>query len=537
MSGSARRPEKKARFQSGEWRKFHFPFDEKVNFGFPQCMKMPLACSFLLCAVALSQGRPPNVLILCADQLRYQSVGYAGDKQAITPNIDKLAEQGVNFRQFVANTPVCSAFRASLLTGKYASSTGVVVNELRLNPNHDSIAHVFKKAGYSCELIGKWHLWANQAGKHAMTENAFVPPGEYRMGFDGFWAGYNFNHQNYRARYWRDSPEPIAIDGFGSTHFTDLVIDRLNTHAKDDQPFFMMVAYSPPHDPWVPGNVPAEWLEKFKQVEFPYPATMKDVPDQRMDRNTQQKRWDNYWKPQMDALQRVYYAMTSALDQEIGRVLKSLQDTGLTDNTIVVFTSDHGEMFGAQGRVFKMTFYEEAARVPFVIRWPGKIPGGLVSDACVSTVDMMPTLLGLAGQPIPPGVEGMDVSHLAQGKVGKEPEFALLQGMGHTFLWNDGFEWRALRDKQYTYARYLSDGKELLFDNLNDPIQSKDLTMDLPDVVVRLRKQMNARMAELGDPFKPCSWYRDNWTENRVIMRGGKGGFQRTLYPQVMVDP
>ena len=238
----------------------------------------------------------------------------------------------------------------------------------------------------------------------------------------------------------------------------------------------------------------------------------------------------------MDALQRVYYAMTSALDQEIGRVLKSLQDTGLTENTIVVFTSDHGEMFGAQGRVFKMTFYEEAARVPFVIRWPGKIPGGLVSDACVSTVDMMPTLLGLAGQPIPPGVEGMDVSHLAQGKVGKEPEFALLQGMGHTFLWNDGFEWRALRDKQYTYARYLSDGKELLFDNLNDPIQSKDP----PWICLMwswLTETDERSHGGTRDPFKPCSWYRDNWTENRVIMRGGKGGFQRTLYPQVMVDP
>ena len=489
----------------------------------------------VLFSIRLSAAERPNVIILCADQLRYQSIGYAGDEKALTPHIDRLAGEGISFRQFVANTPVCSAFRASLLTGKHASTTGVVVNELRLNPNHDSLAHVFKKAGYATDLIGKWHLWANQAGGHAKVENAYVPPGPYRMGFDSYWAGYNFNHANYKAWYFLDTPEPIRIEGFGPTHFTDLAMERIKTHAKSEQPFFMLLAYSPPHDPWIPGNVPPEWLEKFKDVEFPYPATMQDEPDPRMDRNTQQKRWDNYWKPQMDALQRVYYAMTAALDEQVGRVLAQLEASGLADNTIVVFTSDHGEMFGAQGRVFKMTFYEEAARVPWVIRWPGKVPQGQVSDASVSTVDLMPTILGLAKQPIPKGVEGMDVSQVAKGEDGPVPEAALLQGMGHTFLWNDGFEWRALRDGQYTYARYLSDGKELLFDNVNDPIQSKDLAGSQPEALERLRKQMNARMEALGDPFKPCSWYRDNWTEDRLIMRGGKGGFERTLYPNVKV--
>src|SRR5262245_31936383 len=116
-----------------------------------------------------------------------------------------------------------------------------------------------------------------------------------------------------------------------------------------------------------------------------------------------------------------------------------------------------------------MTFYDEAARIPLLIRWPAQIPAGRVSDAAMSTPDLMPTLLGLMSRPIPRQVEGMNLSHLARGVRGPEPDFAFLQGMGHTHLWENGFEWRAVRDKRYTYARYLRDGKELLFDNIEDP--------------------------------------------------------------------
>ena len=108
-----------------------------------------------------SKSSKPNIIIVIADQLRYQSVGYAGDRKAITPHIDRLATESINFSNYVVSTPVCSATRATLWTGKYASSTGVVVNELRVNPNHDSIAHVLNDDGYTCDFIGKWHIWAN----------------------------------------------------------------------------------------------------------------------------------------------------------------------------------------------------------------------------------------------------------------------------------------------------------------------------------------------------------------------------------------
>lgn len=476
-------------------------------------------------------GKRPNILVLVADQLRYQSVGYSGDKKAITPNIDQLAKEGMNFKNFVANTPVCSAFRASLLTGKYASSTGVVVNELRLNPNQDTLPHVLNAAGYKSELIGKWHLWANKAGGHGRVENAYTPPGPHRLGFDSFWAGYNFGHSNFHARYYRDTPEVIRIKGFGTTHFVNLAIDRLKEHQKNESPFFMMMAFSPPHDPFSLGNAPKKWAEKFKDTKFPLPKTFKERPDPKMDRNADPKKWKKHWKPNLERMMRGYYAMTSALDEEIGRVMKALKDLGLEEDTIVIFTSDHGEMFGAQGRIFKMIFYEESARVPFLIRWPKNIKAGSVSDACMSTVDIMPTLLGLCGLDSPRQVEGMNLAPITKGEKGFEPEFALLQGMGHTYLWKDGYEWRALRSKQYTYARYLVDGEELLFDNLNDPEQSIDLAKNPKHekLLKTLREKMNAKMKELNDEFKPCSWYRDNWTKNREIVRAAKGPFKREM--------
>jgi arylsulfatase A-like enzyme len=177
-------------------------------------------------------------------------------------------------------------------------------------------------------------------------------------------------------------------------------------------------------------------------------------------------------------------------------------------------------MFGAQGRRAKNIFYEEAVRVPFLIRWPGCIPAGRTVDACLNTPDVMPTLLSLMGLPVPDEVEGTDLSHCALGRPGPEPEAAFMQGMGATAIWEDGHEWRALRDKRHTYAVYRADGRELLFDNQADPYQTQDLAADPGHAAVRerFRGAIQDRMAVLGDRFEACSWYRDHWTADRVIV-------------------
>ena len=444
----------------------------------------------------------PNLIYVFADQLGYSRCGYAGDEKARTPNLDAFAAQGVNFRQAVSNMPVCSAHRASLLTGKYPTTTGMVINELRMRTNHECVGHVLSRAGYQTGYIGKWHLYANQLGRHEDPKNSFVPPGPNRLGFDGYWAAYNFHHRYYNAYYHTDSPEKISYGegAYEPDAQTDMAIGFLEKAAKADKPFALVLSYGTPHDPWAPSNVPPKYREMFQDVAFPNPR--KSLPS---------------WR-------RHYYAMTANLDWNLGRLLAAVRKVGLADNTILAFSSDHGEMFGAQGRRAKNTFYEEAARVPLLVRWPGRIPAGEVSDACISTVDIMPTLLSRAGLGVPKDAEGMDLAHCALGKKGAEPDAAFLQNTGACAAWEDGHEWRALRDKRYTYAIYRRDRSELLFDNVADPYQTKNLAGDPghKPAMDRFRDMLAARMKSLNDTFETCTWYRDNWTRDRIILRGAK---------------
>ena len=471
----------------------------------------------------------PNLVYVFADQLRYMSCGYAGDKLAHTPNIDRLAAGGVDFQNCVSMTPVCSAYRASLMTGKYTTSTGMVINELRLSPEHECFGHALTRGGYRTGYIGKWHLWANQLGHHDDDRNAFTPPGPYRLGFDGYWAGYNFHHRNFNGYYYEDRPEKIRYRRpgverpFEPDAQTDMAIDFIKTAAKGDQPFSLFLSYGTPHDPWGWDNVPEEFADMFRKVRFPKPPNYSAEQDPYADG------WGTMgatYLKNLDQYRQGYYAMTANLDRNLGRLIDTLRTSGELDNTIVVFTSDHGEMFGAHGRRAKNIFYEEAARVPFLVHWPGRIPGGSVSDACLNTPDIMPTVLGLMDLPVPQAAEGTDLSHCALGQAGPEPEAALLQNTGACAAWRDGYEWRALRDKQFTYAVYRRDGTELLLDNRNDPYQIHNLAAD-PKHAERLdhyRKMLQRRMHELGDDFPNSTWYRDHWTVDRNIIRGAKGG-------------
>ncbi|MFS4418014.1 sulfatase [Maribacter sp. 2307ULW6-5] len=479
--------------------------------------------------MAQQKAKKPNIIYVMADQLRHDMMGYSGNYKAITPNLDKMATEGLNFENCVSVTPVCAPHRASLLTGKYSSSTGMVTNEIRINPNQKTIGHVLTDNGYETGYIGKWHLWANIAGHHGELRTAYIPPGPYRLGFDGYWAAYNFNHRSYQGYFFEDTEERKTYDKpYEPEAQFDMAMDFVEKKSKEEAPFALFLSVGVPHDPWVKDNVPEEFYDMFKDVAFKLPDNWQDSPDGYMDRNTDPEKWLSYWKENIPEQKRVYYAMVASLDVYMGRLMKKLKTLGIDEDTIVIFSSDHGEMFGENGRVFKLTFYESAARIPLLVRWPGKIPAGLISDAPINTPDLMPTMLGLANLPIPESVEGMDLSAICLGKNGKEPDFAFLQGMGHTYLWKDGHEWRALRSKRFTYAKYLVDGSELLFDNLKDPQQTKNLVNDpfYADVYADMKQKMMAKMNMLNDEFKPMSWYRDNWLDgNRNIIKSAKGAF------------
>lgn len=469
-----------------------------------------------------ASGRKPNLIYLFADQLRYQSVGYAGDPLAITPNIDRFAAESVDFCNAIASAPVCTAYRAALFTGKYTTSNGMVINELRMNPNQRCFGHVLTDAGYRTSYIGKWHLYANELGNHDDPRNSFVPRGRHRLGFDGEWKAYNFHHVYYGAYYHTETPEKIFYgDGvFEPDAQTDFAIDFIERAAKEPEPFALFLSLGTPHDPWGPNNVPARFLEMHAGREFPNPPNYKPVNDA-----PYADAWARMTDVDREALtdwRRTYYAQTTSLDWNFGRLLDALERAGVADDTVVVFTSDHGEMFGAQGRRAKNIFYEEACRIPLLVRWPACGRRGAKSDVCLSTVDIMPTLLSMLGLEAPRGVEGMDLSHCVVGAEGQEPDAAFMQICGATADWIDGHEWRALRDKRYTYAVYRVDRKELLFDNVADRWQRWNLAVDPAhaDLLAKYRRMLADKMANLGDTFEACTWYRDHWTDgDRNIIR------------------
>jgi arylsulfatase A-like enzyme len=484
-----------------------------------------------------SENRP-NVLVVLADQLGLNHCGYGrywgqnpyyGTPKAITPNINQFALQGANFTNAVANTPVCSAFRASLMTGKYTTSHGMVINELRLNPYQDCLGHSLTRGGYNTAYIGKWHIYANVLGDHSNPDNSFVPRGVHRLGFNGFWAAYNFHHDYYNTYYHTESKEKVfwGPGVYEPDGQTDLAINWLKCNAqKSSRPFSMVLSWGTPHDPWNDANVPAEYRAMFSGTSMPNSPNYKPTNDPYADAWASLSDTD---RSALESWRRNYYAMTTNLDWNFGRLMKYLDDSGLAENTIVIFSSDHGEMFGAQGRRAKNIFYDEVARIPCLVRWPNHVPAGLTSDVCISTVDFMPTILGLVNLPIPSRVEGMNLSHVALNQAGPEPDAVFLQGTGATANWNTGHEWRAIRNKQYTYAKYRitrSDAaQELLFDNIADPYQMTNLATDsnYQTTLQQMQAKLAEKMSSVSDTFEASTVYRDQWTNNRMILRGARG--------------
>ena len=465
----------------------------------------------------------PNLVYLFADQLRYQSCGFSGDPFAQTPNMDQLASQGVNFVNATSCSPVCAPYRASLLTGKYQSSHGLVINELRLSPNHKCFGHVLTDHNYQTAYIGKWHLWANELGNHHKVQNAFVPPGPYRLGFDGHWAGYNFNHNSYNASYFSDTCQPIPYKDYEPDSQTEMAIQFIKDACLKDTSFALFLSWGPPHAPWHTENVPAEYADIFKDIDIPL------RPNYSVEQDPHADAWGNMGEGYANKLKgnmRGYYAQTANIDWNLGKIMKAIDQLGIAEDTILVFTSDHGEMFGSHGRRAKNIFYEESCHVPFLLSWSEENFTKPTTDICLNTPDIMPTILSLMNLPIPSEVEGNDLSHSIYGRSGFEPDAALLQSMGTTAAWQNETEWRALRDKRYTYATYRKNGKECLFNNIEDPYQLTNLASN-PSSKNRLkyyRDMLAERMRDLNDTFENCCWYRDHWTVDRNIIQGAKGG-------------
>ncbi len=434
--------------------------------------------------------RPLNVLFLFPDQMRAQAMACMGNPDVKTPNLDRLAAEGLLFRNHFANSPVCCPARAIILTGKYAHSNGMLANDLRLRESELSVAEVFAEAGYRTGFVGKWHLDGGP------RQPGWVPPGARRQGFE-FWAANQVSHAHFDTHYFRDTPDPIPIKRFEAEAWTDIGIDFLRQTKDDPRPFFLTVQMGPPHDPYL---APDEYMQMYDPESITLrPNFAGDESDRELEPNPYVK------TPGRNEIA-AYYAMVTAVDDQVGRILEELDSLGLRESTVVIVSSDHGDMLGSHGARLKRKPWEESIRVPGIVRHPQAAPGR-ETDALFSHVDIAPTLLSLCGLGVPPAMQGADLSPVILGASDAGPEAAYFQIFGPFLAGGVEHSWRGIRTSRHMYARR-PDGPWVLYDLEADPHELTNLVEDpgSESLLEQLDALLSRWMEDTGD-----SWLYD-WT-------------------------
>jgi len=413
----------------------------------------------------------PNVVFLFADQWRAQSVGYM-DKQVKTPRIDTFARESLSFTNAISTCPICTPYRASLLTGQYPLTHGLFMNDLCMDVNTPKLGDIFKRAGYDTAWVGKWH--ADGHGR-----KAYIPP-ERRGGFE-YWKALECSHDYERSLYYAgDEREPRMWEGYDAIAQTRDAAGFLESR-RGDKPFLLAVSWGPPHNSYE--IVPEKYRAMYEPAEIRLPPNVPPECEAQARRDLQG-----------------YFAHISALDDCVGEILDSLEGLGLAENTVFVLTSDHGDCVWSHctpetGNVNKQRPYEESIHVPFLLRAPGMETGE--SDALLAPQDILPTLCGLCGVPCPDTVEGRDVF------AGPPREGALLAGYVPFCDWGPkrgGFPYRGIRTGRYMYAER-HDGPWLLYNILDDPYELHNLVGDAA-LAEELRGLMVELMEEQGDRFE-----------------------------------
>lgn len=460
----------------------------------------------------------PNLLFVFADQWRRQSVGFMGEEQVYTPQMDSFASEGLIFDNAISNCPLCSPFRASLFSGKHPLSTGVFTNckiglDIHLKGEEICIGDVLKEGGYNTGYIGKWHLdvpeqnYGNKPLSGAVNWDAYTPPGPKRQGFD-FWYSYGADDHHLNPHYWTDSPEQIKINKWSVEHETDVAMDFINK--QEGKPFALFLSYNPPHSPY--DQVPQKYREIYEDKEI---KLRPNVSCDKLMAHT----GENLGSGKEELIKSIknYYAAISGVDEHFGRILDELDRLGIRDNTIIVLTADHGDMMGSHGMMAKHVWYEESIGIPFVVNWRGKIRTGR-EKTIVNSADVMPTLLSLLELPIPKTVEGYDLAKVILEGNSKEELAAYICACPGRDIFLDHFKaagvdpveygWRGIRTQRYTYVifkGYMLGEKtqRLLYDNEVDPYQmNPTIVENTEDTLAKsLDKCLIDWLSATNDPF------------------------------------
>ncbi len=429
-------------------------------------------CLLSLAVSAVVAAERPNVILLLSDDHNYRALGCSGNESIRTPNLDRLAREGVYFSRCFNPNPICGPARAALYTGQDSWTNGVVRNGIPIAESSPVLPELLAGAGYETSFIGKWH----NDGKP--WTRGYVSGGRC-------WAGGNFDQfEMTLTEFGGDEEMRTVAEGYSSTVFTDDAVAYLeNDHA---DPFLLVVAYTVGHDaflappgyegryspeevPLPPNFMPRPPFEQFNplirdETVLPFPRTERDVREATAE----------------------YYAMFEHLDEQIGRILSTLEKRGLAENTMVVFASVKGLSLGSHGIIGKQTMYEEGLRSSLIIRHPRLVSAG-TSAELVSTTDILPTICEAAGVAVPDSVEGKSLLGIYEGgQSGREQLF---------FTYHDprrNVETRAIRTRRYKLIQHLLTEESQLFDLQDDLFEMTNLigTPEASEIELELTREL-----------------------------------------------
>jgi arylsulfatase A-like enzyme len=449
-----------------------------------------------LAAAASAAETRPNILYIMSDDHAAHAIGAYGSKINQTPNIDRIGKEGMRLGNCFCTNSICTPSRASILTGKYSHVNGVPVFNT-FDGSQPTLAKYLQAAGYHTGMIGKWHLGSAPTGFDSWT----ILPGQ------GLYIDPVFITPAGRKK----------IPGYATDVITDLSLAFLEDRPRD-RPFFLMCHHKAPHRPWQPD---AKHAKQWENVQVPEPETFNDdyatrsdaarEATMRIDRDLtpadlKQKPPAGLsgqdlkkWKYQRYV--RDYLACIASVDDNVGRLLDYLDKKGLAENTIVIYTSDQGFFLGDHNWYDKRFMYEESLRMPFLVRWPGKVKAGSVSDGMVLNVDFAPTLLEAAGLKAAADMQGRSFLPLLKGQTPKDWRTSMYYRYYHYPMHHKVQPHYGVRTERYKLIYFNKIDQWELFDLRKDPHEQKNVVADpeYAEILKMLKAEMYRLKKELKD--------------------------------------
>ena len=463
----------------------------------------------------------PNILFVFSDQHRWCDMSCYGNKYVKTPNFDRFSEIAVKVNNCISNSPVCVPARGSLLTGLFPQKHGAFTNDLEIDFSLTGIADILNNNGYDTGYIGKWHLCG-------IPRDQFIDE-KRRLGFKT-WKVANCNHSYLNCYYDDENNNRNVVKGYEPEIFGDLAADFLKSHDKTE-PWALYLSFATPHDPYL--EIGKEYYDMYKDESLELRENATDLV---------MRSKSNYINhEQMTENLKGYYGHISAIDKQFGNLLNILEETDRLDNTIIVYTSDHGDMFGSHGVTDKQSPYEESIHVPLLLYWKGHTIKG-ATDELIGLVDLPTSLLGMIGLKFPDKVSGKDIHEIFTSKDGKGLDECYIFDLYPCHqAYDKGYSaWRGIRSKQFTFVLNIDDNynnkvllldnilfDNILFDNINDPFQMNNVADNIEykkikdDLMIILHKYINENDKLLsGDDYIRYSGKLEEFNKSQRYFRG-----------------